>query len=227
MNPVSMLNKFEISLCKDETLATLLRIEDDLLSLHEFDSSLYDKNHTAIIFMDVLSGFVTEGNLSSDRALVILDALKTLDEQTEGFSKVYFADHHTKDSVEFGAYPPHCIVGTPETEFAIKFDTDHPKSIIVAKNSVNGFLAPAFSEWLALHDHIKNFIVVGLVTDICVMNFSLTLKAYLNQWNIHASVIIPMSMIETFDLPATNHLAPLMNLFALYNMKMNGIILTK
>lgn len=227
MNPISLLNKFEISLCKEDALTTLLQIEDDLLGLPTFNNHLYDKTHTAILFMDVLSGFVTEGNLSSDRALVILDALKNLDEQTEGFSKVYFADHHTKDSVEFGAYPPHCIVGTPETEFAIKFDTEHPKSVIISKNSVNAFLAPAFSEWLALHDHIKNFIVVGLVTDICVMNFALTLRAYLNQWNIHASVIVPLSMVETFDLPATNHFAPLMNLFALYNMKMNGIILTK
>ena len=227
MNQPSMLNKFEISLCKEDALTTLLQIEDDLLSQPDFDINLYDKNQTAILFVDVLSGFVTEGNLSSDRALVILDALKKLDEQTDGFSKVYFADHHTKDSVEFSAYPPHCLIDTPETEFAIKFDTEHPKSVIVAKNSVNGFLAPAFSEWLALHDHIKNFIVVGLVTDICVMNFALTLKAYLNQWNIHASVIVPMSMVETFDLPATNHLAPLMNLFALYNMKMNGILLTK
>ncbi|HSN67104.1 MAG TPA: hypothetical protein VLS94_10730, partial [Fusibacter sp.] len=106
MNQSSLLNKFEISLCKEEALTTLLQIEDDLLGLPEFDNNLYDKSHTAIIFMDILSGFVTEGNLSSDRALVILDALKNLDEQTEGFSKVYFADHHTKDSVEFGAYPP-------------------------------------------------------------------------------------------------------------------------
>lgn len=226
MNHTSLLNKFEISSCKDETLATLLRIEDDLASLPEFDIELYNKNQTAILFMDVLSGFVTEGNLSSDRALVILDALKELDEQTDGYSKVYFADHHTKDSVEFGAYPPHCLVGTPEAEFAMKFDTEHPKSTTIAKNSVNGFLAPAFSEWLALHEHIKNFIVVGLVTDICIMNFALTLKAHMNQWNIHANVIVPISMVETFELPATNHNAPLMNLFALYNMKMNGIILT-
>ena len=223
----SLLNKFEISLCKDEAMAALLSIEDDLESLPAFDISLYDKTHTAIIFMDVLSGFVTEGNLSSDRSLVILDALKTLDAQTDGFSKVYFADHHTKDSVEFNAYPPHCLIGTPETDFAIKFDIEHPKSTLIAKNSVNGFLAPAFSEWLALHDHIKHYIIVGLVTDICVMNFALTLRAYLNQWNIHGSVIVPLSMVETFDLPETNHLAPLMNLFALYNMKMNGILLTK
>ena len=64
---------------------------------------------------------------------------------------------------------------------------------------------------------------MGDVTDICVFNFVNTLKAYFNEWNVKARVIVPIKGIETFQLDATYHDAELMNLFALYNMRMNGI----
>jgi len=35
------------------------------------------------------------------------------------------------------------------------------------------------------------------------------------------------TLVETFDLDATNHYGELMNLFALYNMEMNGVKIYK
>ena len=43
------------------------------------------------------------------------------------------------------------------------------------------------------------------------------------QKNIASRIIIPIKGVETYDLDITNHNAQLMNLFALYNMRMNGI----
>ena len=68
-----------------------------------------------------------------------------------------------------------------------------------------------------------NFVLAGLVTDICVMTFALTLKSYFNEKNIVSRLMLPLAAVETFDLPVTNHQAELMNTFAVYNMQMNGI----
>ena len=52
---------------------------------------------------------------------------------------------------------------------------------------------------------------------------ALTLKAFFNESNIKSRIIIPIRGVETFNLEGTNHDGDLMNLFALYNMKINGI----
>lgn len=220
-------NKYMISIEKEKALKTLQNIEETIDGLPEFELNAFSSENTAIIYVDIINGFVSEGNLSSDRAFEIIEPVKALDRQTQGYHKVFFIDSHPEDAVEFKTYPSHCVKGTSESELATDFDISGLNSVTLEKNSVNGFLAPGFTEWLNRMADIKRFIVVGLVTDICVMNFALTLRAYLNQWNIDSDVIIPMSCVETFELDITNHHAPLMNLFALYNMQMNGIKLYK
>ena len=49
------------------------------------------------------------------------------------------------------------------------------------------------------------------------------MKSYFNEKNIVSRLMLPLTAAETFDLPATNHQAELMNTFAVYNMQMNGI----
>ena len=84
-------------------------------------------------------------------------------------------------------------------------------------------MAAGFQTWLTAHPEVVNFVITGLVTDICVLNFSLTLKSYFNEKNIVSRLMLPLTTVETFDLPATNHQAELMNTVALYQMQMNGI----
>jgi len=220
-------NKFEISLEKDKALLALQNIENQFNTLPDLELSHFSSDDTAIIYVDIINGFVSEGNLSSSRALEIIEPVKALDLKMKGYHKVFFIDAHPEDAVEFKTYPSHCVKGTSEVNLATEFDVHSPKSVTFEKNCVNGFLAPGFDTWLSRMSQIKHFIVVGLVTDICVMNFALTLRAYLNQWNIDSEVIVPLSCVETFNLDITNHHAPLMNLFALYNMQMNGIQLYK
>ena len=49
----------------------------------------------------------------------------------------------------------------------------------INKNSTNGFLTKDFGLWLEANKNIKNFIVVGCVTDICVSDFAKTLNCYI------------------------------------------------
>lgn len=208
---------------QDKAMQSLLAIEEALSNVIKIHPTQFDKNDTAIIYVDMIKGFVNEGALQSPRAETIRKNIKKLDTKTKGFNKVFFIDSHTKDSAEFKAYPEHCIAGTSESELIDDYDTDNNKSIVIEKNSVNGFFAPMFASWLKVNQGIKNFIIVGLVTDICVMNFALSLKAYFNQWNVDVNIMVPMNCVETFDLDANYHEASIMNIFALYNMQMNGI----
>lgn len=208
---------------KEEVLDNILWIEKSFNNLDVLSIDSLDPSTTAVVYVDIVHGFVDEGALSSERALDILAPLKALDQATEGFHKIFFKDTHDEDSVEFNTYPEHCVVDTSESDLMDVLETSHDQSVIIEKNSVNGFVAPKFQQWLENHTEITNFIIVGLVTDICVMNFALTLKAYFNEHNIESKLIVPVNCVETFDLQATNHHGDLMNLFALYNMEMNGI----
>ena len=79
-----------------------------------------------------------------------------------------------------------------------------------------------FQEWLKKYENeVDNFIVSGCVTDICVLQFTLSLRAYFNENNKDKRIIVPMDCVETYEVGS--HDGNLMNLFALYNMHINGI----
>ena len=67
------------------------------------------------------------------------------------------------------------------------------------------------------------FIVTGCCTDICVYQCALALRTFFNQNNTKAEVIVPLSLVETYD--GDFHNADLMNLVFLDSMASNGILL--
>lgn len=209
---------------REKAMLSLLAIEDSWKDLKDLQLADLDEEKTAIVFVDVIEGFVNVGTLASPRALDIIGPVKALNEKTRGWHKIYFRDCHTKDSTEFAAYPVHCLEGSLETELVSELVADQdPKARQIFKNSTNGFMAEEFQSWLTDHPQVTNFVIVGLVTDICVMTFALSLKSYFNEKNIKSRLMVPLSGVETFDLPASNHQAEVMNTFAIYNMQMNGI----
>lgn len=221
--------KFEVSQNKNRVEEVLQRIEQGLKESQSLDLKSFEPSQTAIVFVDIIEGFVNIGSLSSDRAPAILPYIKKLNEESKGFHKIYFADTHPENCTEFKTYPPHCIVNTKESQLVCElvYDEKDERSHLIAKNCTNGFLTQEFQTWLRENPDVHQFIIVGLVTDICVMQFSLTLKAYFDQINKQAQLYVPIEGVETFEVDATNHMAQLMNLFALYNMQMNGIRIVK
>lgn len=217
--------KLNLNQNKDRVWACLKNIETSLENLPVLDLSVLAPERTAIVFVDVIEGFVNVGNLSSERALNILPFVEKLNQQARGYHRIYFADTHSKNCVEFATYPEHCVEGTVECDLVkeLVYELNDPKSVHIPKNCTNGFLTEAFQKWLKTHPQVDHFVIVGLVTDICVMQFALTLKAYFDEINEEASLFVPMEAVETFHIDVTNHDANLMNAFALYNMRMNGI----
>lgn len=183
------------------------------------------KENTAIVVIDMVKGFVHEGILSSPRIVSIIDPIASLIKKTEGYKKIFFLDEHEETSVEFKAYAKHCLRGTSEAELIDELKRevkDYESTMMIRKNSTNGFHAPDFKKWLEKNEeNIKNYIVVGCEADICVSHFATTLKTYFNQNNLDRRIIVPIHGVETFDFGT--HSGDLMKIIALWEMQSNGI----
>ena len=184
--------------------------------------SSLDPNQTALIIVDMVNGFVKMGPMSSPRIQTIIDPICDLLKRANDaqIDVVAFADCHQTDSIEFNSYPAHCIKGEVESEIIDEIKQAGPYHLI-EKSSTNGFLEPAFHQWLENHPLINQFIIVGDCTDICVEQFAITLKTYFITQNKISRIIVPMNSVETYDYDV--HAADFMNVIALYKMMMNGI----
>lgn len=177
---------------------------------------------TGLVIVDMINGFLTEGILSSQRALSVLPAVEKLltFANTNQLPCVAFADCHEPDCIEFNSFPPHCIKGTSESEIAPSL-CEIGGFQKIEKNSTNGFLTPEFQNFFHQHSELEQIILCGVCTDICVMQFALTLKTFCNQNNRHLEIIIPVNAVETYDAP--NHCADVMQTVALQMMTQAGI----
>ncbi|WP_312811314.1 isochorismatase family cysteine hydrolase [Sedimentibacter sp.] len=184
-----------------------------------------NKDRTSLFVVDMIVGFVHSGIMSSPRVASIVNNISELNEKLHGYKKVFFLDAHEEDAQEFRSYPKHCVIGTEEAELIPELITEYSEefgTVYINKNSTNGFVSDEFQKWLKKNEgEIDNYIITGCVTDICVMQFALSLKAYFNENNKNKRVIVPINSVETYD--GGSHDGELMNLFALYNMHINGI----
>ncbi|MGM0379148.1 MAG: isochorismatase family cysteine hydrolase [Bacillota bacterium] len=212
-----------ISSNEKKMLKSVLRIKESYKDLNKINFENYSKEDTAIIFIDMIVGFTKKGPLSSKRSNKIIEPIKKLDKTTLDYRKIFFKDSHDEKSLEFDTYPQHCLENSEESNILKFLDYENINSQVIKKNSINGFLVDEFQDWLNNNKDIENYIIVGLVSDICIMNFALTLKAYFNENNLKKDVIVLSDCVETFELEATNHNAELMNNLAFYTMEMNGI----
>ena len=172
-----------------------------------------------LIIIDMLKGFTDIGNLKSR---YISNIALDIRGYSNRFSNIIaINDNHGNSDCEFNLYPAHCIDGTKESELCdelIDLDFDY----ILYKNSTNGFFSYNFSN--VFNDYIENnfnFIVTGCCTDICILQFCLTFKAYLNHINKNLDIIVPVNLVETYD--DINHPRDELAKFSLYFMKNMGI----
>lgn len=179
-----------------------------------------DLNHPVLFVIDMINGFAKEGPLAdpaiADLAPHIASLIDTLQCPT-----VFVADEHEWNASEFDAFPPHCLKETAESQV---IDELKPyEAIRIPKNSTNTFFAPAFQDFLREKgDDFSDWILTGCCTDLCVMQFALSLRAWANQNNIPLRILIPENCVDTYQIDGV-HEADAWNRMALDNMKMNGI----
>lgn len=206
----------------DKSMDTLGQIFDMFEKAPSIKLADLQTNQTSLIIVDMINGFVREGALKSPRAESLIPEIVRLSKACDEFQipKLAFADCHTTKSPEFDSYPQHCVEGTSESEIVDEIKEAGGYTLI-PKNSTNGFLEEEFQKWLKQNQHINTFIITGVCTDICVQQFSITLKTWFNTMNKKSRVIVPINMVDTYDLGI--HDADLINVMALYNMSINGV----
>ncbi len=210
----------------DNCKNAVIELINEINGLPTMSLSDFAPEKTALIVVDVVNGFIREGAMASPLVEGIIPEvakLMTMCNKTE-IPVVAFADCHKEDCSEFASFPPHCIENTSESELV-----DELKKVggyfLMKKNSTNGFHEKIFKQCLIQNPTTNTFIVVGDCTDICVMQFCLTLKTWYTQQNRNIDIYIPVNAVETYDAP--NHDADFMNIAAYKLMKDSGIKFVK
>ncbi|NLY35932.1 MAG: cysteine hydrolase [Tissierellia bacterium] len=204
-------------------IESLEAIKQNLEELPALDLANFEKNSTVLIHVDIVEGFLNFGALHSKDVAGILPFVAELNQRMEGYTKIFVIDRHNEEAVEFNAYPAHCVVGSGEDQLVKELLPFCEGELMIEKNSTNLFHAPGFQKYLEENPQINDFVFVGDVTDICVLQATLSLRSYFNEHNINKNLHVLLPGVDTFDLDATHHHRGLMNLFSLYNMQMNGI----
>ncbi len=164
------------------------------------------QDHSLLVVVDMINGFVFEGPISdpSINACTPLIVDYILQYHVAKKPILAFRDAHTETANEFQYFPVHCLVNSHESEFidAIKIHED--KMITLLKNSTNGFVQPQFLETFKSMLPLNNIVITGCCTDLCVLQFALSLIGYINEHDLATEVIIVKDATETYNSETHN-----------------------
>ena len=203
-----------------------------------------------LIIVDEVNGFATvgAGNLApqtpNEQVSVMISETNRL---ANAFTKqempvLLFLDTHDPGKPE-PPYPPHCELGTGEEDLVPELEwlENDPGATLVRKDCINGFIGAfkpdgsnAIIDWVRDHQ-LKNVLVVGICTDICVMDFVLTLLSARNhgmlpslkEVNIYdkgcSTYDLPRNIVEEIGLPSSaSHPQEITHYMGLYFMASRG-----
>ena len=173
-----------------------------------------------LVIVDIVNGFasVGAGNLAPPVENPQVTRMVTESDRlarefaAQGWPVLAFLDTHEPGKPE-PPYPPHCEKGTGEEELvpALKWLQDATGATLVRKDCINGFVGAigpggsnAVVDW-ANENKVRNILVVGICTDICVMDFVLTMLSARNHgMTDHCEeIFVYDGACATYDLPKT------------------------
>ena len=201
---------------------TLDSLYDKVQQLESFRLEDLNPAETMVVVIDMNKGFAVEGALYSERVKDLIAPIAGFVEAciAKHIHILAFSDRHSPGSPEIESYPAHCMEDTPECELVDELSRLRPLTIY--KNSTNAFFS---GKEQLLKEPIKDYIVTGCCTDICIYQFATALRAWLNENNLPGRVIVPLSLVETYDAPWHN--AELLSAVFIDSMLSNGILVVK
>jgi len=155
-----------------------------------------------VFVVDMINGFCKRGALANPKAMEMVPLLHDFLENFDG-EKIEARDAHTEDSVEFLIYPIHALKDDYESEGIDELKDVLSGAKIFYKNSTDLTVIPGFIEYI-LKEKPNEITITGCCTDICIMQYALTLKALFNQYNIACDIIIYENLVDTYDSPLHN-----------------------
>lgn len=177
-----------------------------------------------LLVIDMINGFVKEGALADKKINNITpNIIKLIEEYIKNNDNIIsIQDGHSKKSKEFESFPEHCILGTNEAELIDELMPYKENMKVIRKNSTGGFITNEFIKYMVENkDELEEIVLTGCCTDICVLNFALPLKNYINEYNLNIKVTIFKNAVDTYDAPGHNR--DEYNEMAFKIMKQNGI----
>lgn len=158
------------------------------LAFKSFDPNM-GNGICGLIIVDEVNGFATVGggNLAppvpnEQVSVMVSETVRIAREFTAKDRKLLaFLDTHVPGKPE-PPYPPHCEVGTGEEELVpeLLWLMNDVNTTLVRKDCINGFVGAsakdgrnAVVDWVN-DNALTDLLVVGICTDICVMDFVLT-----------------------------------------------------
>lgn len=172
---------------------------------------------TGLVIIDEVNGFATVGcgplapaapNPQVDRMVAETDRLARRF-LAAGRPVAASLDRHDPDRPE-PPYPPHCLRGSGDDELvpALKWLEDEPRATLIEKDCIDLFVGAMrdgrnrIVDWIG-ENRLDTVVVVGICTDICVMDFVLTLLSARNhRVTTHLrNVVVYEPGCATYDLP--------------------------
>ncbi len=180
-----------------------------------------------LVVVDMVNGFVKSGVMSDEYINHITPGLIKLINKTleEDEAVAFIKDTHDVDSTEFKKFPPHCIKGSGEEELIDELKLYEKDALVYEKNSTSTMYANNFINDLEKMKKLKEVIITGCCSDICVLNLAIPLTNYYDEYNRNVDVIVRSDLIETYN--SDTHNRDDYNEMSLKLMKQAGIKITK
>ncbi len=186
------------------------------IALDRFDPAAQP---TGLVVVDEVNGFATVGagnlappqpNAQVSRMVGETDTLACRFE-TAGWPILAFLDTHEPGKPE-PPYPPHCERGTGEEDLVpeLQWLNGSGAATLVRKDCINGFVGAIDGgrnhvvDWVN-GNGLSALLTVGICTDICVMDFVLTMLSARNHGLMPTlrDIVVYEPACATYDLPRT------------------------
>ncbi len=198
--------------------------------------ALRDPACAAVCIENPVNGFAFEGEFSSPRLGALVKPITMLVQRAHDLGVrnfVLLQDAHSERAEEFKQFPVHCLRGSREAQtveplrslpFAGEF-------FVIKKNTVYPSFNTDFERWLDTHQDLDTFIIAGGCTDLGVYHTAINLKLYASARDLPRRVIVPATLVDTFDRPINGvtkgrvlpHDAGLMQHVFLYHLALCGV----
>ncbi|MHC1635752.1 MAG: cysteine hydrolase family protein [Candidatus Methanospirareceae archaeon] len=128
---------------------------------------------SAVVVIDMQKDFCYE-----DGALFVGEAVKDIIPRIKELLKrameknvelIFTQDWHSSDDEEFKIWGRHCVMDTRGAEIIDEYSTEEKKGYKVKKKRYSAFFETDFDSYLR-EKGIKTLIMVGVVTNICVLH---------------------------------------------------------
>lgn len=180
-----------------------------------------------LVNVDMVNGFVKKGAMADPYIQHIIPEhirlMEKIKKEQEGIAII--KDTHKEKCREFNRFPTHCMEGTEESKLIEELKGFEKDALIYQKNSTSTIYAPNFIEDIEKMKNLKEIIIIGCCTDICILNLAIPLQNYFDQKDVEIEIIIPKNAVETYD--GSNHNREEYNTIAFKLMKQAGISLVE